>query len=164
MFITSSLWTVRRCRTHESLRENVRLQIVHLKGLSPVCVFQCLKVSQLKMIQMKVLFVKMMKPFEEPILCEAHSTVLAGIGFVQTLLRHPGQVFYFCNFASFFCQKFTKILPPHLLSVWLEEPLAVVAEVLHHLLLPELLHLPAPRTLVLLLLLSACGIISLSSQ
>ena len=41
-------------------------------------------------------------------------------------------------------------LPPHIWTVWLEELLGVVAEVLHHLLLPELLHLPAGRTLVLL--------------
>ena len=57
----------------------------------------------------KVLFVKMMKPFEEPILCEAHSTVLARIGFVQALLRHPGQIFYYRNIA-FFCQKIHKDL------------------------------------------------------
>ena len=40
--LTNSLWTVRRWRTQESLKENVRLQIEHLNGLSPVCVFQCL--------------------------------------------------------------------------------------------------------------------------
>ena len=38
--LTSSLWTVLRCLTQESRREKVRLQRVHLKGLSPVWVFQ----------------------------------------------------------------------------------------------------------------------------
>ena len=53
-------------------------------------------------------------------------------------------------------------LPPHIWTVWLEELLGVVAEVLHHLLLPELLHLPAGRALVLLAL--PAGGINLSQE
>ena len=46
--------------------------------------------------------------------------------------------------------------------MWLEELLGVVAEVLHHLLLPELLHLPAGRALVLLAM--PAGGINLSQE
>ena len=53
-------------------------------------------------------------------------------------------------------------MPPHIWTVWLEELLGVVAEVLHHLLLPELLHLPAGRALILLAL--PAGGINLSQK
>ena len=89
-----------------------------------------------------------MRPFEKPILCKTHSTVLTGIGFVQTLLRHPE--ISFIIIMLLLCKNLTKDLPPHLWALWLKELLGVVAEVLHHLLLPELLHLPAGRALVLL--------------
>lgn len=90
------------------------------------------------------------KPFKEPILSEAHATVLAGIGFVQPFLGHPENIFYHQDPLIIVHLDFwTGALPPHLWTVWLKELLGVVAKVLHHLLLPELLHLPAARALVL---------------
>ena len=49
-------------------------------------------------------------------------------------------------------------LPPHIRTVRLQELLGVVAEVLHHVLLPELLHLPAHHCAIELLQLPARSI------
>ena len=96
------------------------------------------------------------KPFKEPILCEAHSTVLARISFVQTLLRHPGHIFDDQMLST--GEVSSNYLPPHVRTVRLQELLGVVAEVLHHVLLPELLHLPAHHCAIKLLQLPARSI------
>ena len=99
------------------------------------------------------------KPFKEPILCEAHSTVLARISFVQTLLRHPGNIFNDQMLSTGERGSISfNYLPPHIRTVRLQELLGVVAEVLHHVLLPELLHLPAHHCAIELLQLPARSI------